>query len=202
MEYYLNRSYLTELADNCIARTSEVGSSGKNELITDILKKGKGRFRYEYKRSFKCLKMLISASFKMNLYKHNFKTSSDLFIERVLELTTKHRGDRNKFRIDIFSFKNHSCGILSTAIYSGSIGELRGEFLKLDASDVNQGIFLIAEDGTEYRVGLYVTNTNSKQVFQIPGYLTAGDYDLELRTFLNPGKLLQKARLSKTLIIH
>jgi len=125
----------------------------------------------------------------------NFKASPNVFLEQVAELTKMHE-------IDIYSFTNHSHGIFSTTLDSGSVAELRGRHLKIDVSDLNQGIFLIGKDGKEYRVSVYVTNMNTKQIFQIPDGLNAGDYVLELRAFLNHGKLMQKKGMTKILTVN
>ena len=70
----------------------------------------------------------------------------------------------------------------------------------MDTSDENQGIFLIAEDGTEYRVAVYVTNTDSTQIFQIPE-LTAGNYELQVRCIAKNNKKLTIGYHYKTLTV-
>ncbi|RXQ95715.1 DUF4469 domain-containing protein [Ancylomarina salipaludis] len=104
-------------------------------------------------------------------------------------------------KIKISSFKNYGTNSLFSALGSGSIVELRGKFLKFDSTDKYQGIFLLKEDGSEYRVSLYLTNRPNRLIFQIPLDLNPGWYKLELRTLHSGNKALLRAKLNEVLKI-
>ncbi|RZT96043.1 uncharacterized protein with Ig-like fold DUF4469 [Ancylomarina subtilis] len=113
----------------------------------------------------------------------------------------KRLGRTNDPKIKIYSFKSFNSNSFFSALGSGSIVEIQGEFLELDSTDTYQGIFLLKEDGSEYRVSLYISNTLNRQVFQIPVDLESGRYKLELRALNKSNKTLCRAKLKKTLKI-
>ena len=104
-------------------------------------------------------------------------------------------------KIKISSFKNYGTNSLFSALGSGSIVELRGKSLKFDSTDNYQGIFLLKEGGSEYRVSVYITNRPSRQIFQIPENIDSGRYKLELRTLHRGNKALRRAKLKELLNI-
>ena len=228
MEYYLNKNYLKASADDCIARTSTVGVLNKEDLISEISKEGTGITPYEVEAIFKRLEVVVTESlrkgysintplinispsvsgifdnwddtFDTKRHKLNFKASSGVLIKQAAKQTKMHKIDPKKLIIDIFCFVNHNSEE-SNELHPNGIGELCGSHLKLDASDKKQGIFLMAKDGTENRVEVYVVNTHGRQIFQIPDNLTPGNYTLELRTLPNQGKRLHKGSLPKPLVV-
>ncbi len=229
MEYSLNKNYLTQTPDDCVARPSTIGIMSKEDLIQEVSQQGTGITPYETESIFKRLETVIidclkkgyaintplinitpsvtgvfvnyEDSFDKHRHQLHFKVRSGVLLKRAAEETKMHKVDRKKVIIDIFSFTDHLNVEASDQLQPGSVGQLNGKRLKLDATDENQGIFLIADDGTENRVSVYVTNTNGKQIFQVPADLTAGNYKLELRALINKGKVLQTGSLNKTLIV-
>jgi hypothetical protein len=229
MEYSLNKNYLTLTPDDCVARPSTIGVMSREDLIREISQEGTGITSYETESLFKRLETVIidclkkgyaintpliniipsvtgvfanyEDSFDKNRHHLHFKMKSGVLLKHAAEEIKMHKVDRKKVIIDIFSFTDHLNVETSDQLQPGSVGQLNGKLLKLDATDENQGIFLIADDSTEYRVSVYVTNTNGKQIFQIPGDLIAGNYQLELRALINNGKVLQTGRLNKTLVV-
>lgn len=229
MEYALNLNSLTATPDDCIARPNTIGILDREDLIREVSKEGTGITQYEAESIFKRLETVITDSLKKgyaintpllnitpsvtgvfenyedsfdkNRHQLHFKVRSGVLLKRAAEETKMHKVNRKKVFIDIFSFTDHLNVDMSDQLHPGSIGQLNGKLLKLDPADLNQGIFLIAEDGTETRVSVYVTNTNGKQIFQIPADLTAGNYKLELRALVNKGKVLHVGNYDKTLIV-
>ena len=82
---------------------------------------------------------------------------------------------------------------------------LTGSKLKLDASDPDQGVFLVkstgAGTGTATRVARVMTNKPSEQLFVVPTSLTAGSYRLEVRTKHKNSTQLKTATLGATLTV-
>ena len=60
-----------------------------------------------------------------------------------------------------------------------SVGRVTGQHLKLEASDEQQGVFFIAEDGREIRAPMYVTIKPAQVIFTTPA-LDPGDYTLRV----------------------
>ncbi|MBD3250941.1 DUF4469 domain-containing protein, partial [Candidatus Uhrbacteria bacterium] len=72
----------------------------------------------------------------------------------------------------------------------GGLGQVTGYRLKFDPADVGQGIFFVAEDGTETQVVVVGRNKPTELLFLVPERLTAGPYTLEVRAILpNRGDL-------------
>mgnify|MGYP003574390420 CR=1 FL=1 len=229
MEYYLTRNHLKSTPDVCAARPSTIGVLTKEDLIREVSKEGTGITPYEAESMFKRLETVVADSLEkgysintplLNIspsvtgvfdnwgdsydktrHQLHFKATAGVLLKKTAEQTKMHKIDRKKVAIDIFSFTNHGNGEIADEMHPNDIGQLSGNLLKLDPSDENQGIFLIAEDGTEHRVSVYVANTNSKQIFQIPGELTSGNYKLELRAIFHNGKVLQKGNLPNSLTV-
>lgn len=85
-------------------------------------------------------------------------------------------------------FINHNTNERNSTVTPGGMGEIIGYRLKFDESDTQQGIFFIAEDGTETRAQIVGANQPSKLLFIIPE-LTAGDYSIEVRSIYNENEL-------------
>lgn len=217
VEYYLHLNALTEDPDDCIAKASPIGVLTREDLIKECCKEGTGITPYEAESMFKRIETVVvetlekgysintpliniapsitgvfenwNDNFDVSRHKLRFKSTAGVLLKKAAEKTTLHKIDRKRAVIDIYSFTDHSAGKETDIVIPGGIGELKGKRLKLNPSDENQGIFLIAEDSTEYRVTVYVTNTDSSQIFQIP-QLPAGNYELQVRNIpLNTTKL-------------
>ena len=81
----------------------------------------------------------------------------------------------------LLEFFDHNSGERNAVMTRGGIGRITGHRLKFDPEDANQGIFLIAEDGTETRITVVGMNKPSQLMFSIPGSLPPGTYTLEVR---------------------
>jgi len=79
-------------------------------------------------------------------------------------------------------------GQINTIVTPGNMVSLVGNRLKMEPENINHGIFFIAEDGIETRVGYVGRNMPTELVFLVPNALQSGAYTLELRTYSN-GKL-------------
>jgi hypothetical protein len=77
----------------------------------------------------------------------------------------------------------------------GQIASIRGSLLKFDDADENQGIFFMAQDGSETKVSQVVKNKPSELLFFAPEGLS-GTYSLEVRVIPARYKALKKGQLS------
>ncbi len=69
----------------------------------------------------------------------------------------------------------------NSVLTPGGMGQLVGHRLKFDPADADQGIYFVAEDGTETQVVIVGRNKPADLMFMVPESLTAGDYTLEVR---------------------
>jgi hypothetical protein len=76
---------------------------------------------------------------------------------------------------------------------SGGIAKIIGDNLKVISGESNgQGIFFIANDGTETIANLVIDNNPSRLTIVVPETLAAGNYSLEVRTYYNKSQVSKK----------
>lgn len=86
-------------------------------------------------------------------------------------------------------------------ITPGGIGHIKGNDLKLDATDPQQGVFFVATDGTETKIASIARNKPSELIFMIPNPLAQGTYRLEVRTIFHNTKNLRMGVLPMQLTV-
>ena len=90
----------------------------------------------------------------------------------------------------------------SAAIKAGSVMELTGARLKFDASDEEQGVFLLTSSG-EVRCATIIENKPARLLVLLPADISAGEFSVEVRTRLgsdrNPRKNVKSGKYAKTL---
>ncbi len=92
-------------------------------------------------------------------------------------------------------------GSMNDVLSPGGVGDLRGNDLKYDHEDPQQGIFLVASDGTETRMDTIIRNKPSNLIFMIPESLAAGTYALEVRAILTGITSLRTGSLEAELTV-
>lgn len=81
----------------------------------------------------------------------------------------------------------------------GGGGQILGDLLSFDQADPNQGIFLVAADGSSTHVEVVMRNTPRDLIFLVPAGLSAGEYRLEVRAQF--GASLRTGRLAQALTV-
>ncbi len=92
-------------------------------------------------------------------------------------------------------------GERDSVLTPGGMGQIIGHRLKFDPTDPAQGIFFIAEDGTETRVTVVGRNKPGELMFLVPEGLAAGEYTLEVRAILKGGTKIRSGRLDEVLTV-
>lgn len=92
-------------------------------------------------------------------------------------------------------------GSRNDVLTPGNIAQLKGSRLKFDPTDPAQGIFLIADDGSETRVSVISNNKPSRLDFLVPA-LTKGTYRLEVRASLYKTNGLRSDSLPAELTVN
>jgi hypothetical protein len=80
------------------------------------------------------------------------------------------------------------------------IGQIVGEELKFDPAKPEEGIYFVAENGTETKVSVLASRTEGKLVFSIPA-LAAGNYTLEVRRVYTKNNQVRVGTLVDTLAV-
>jgi hypothetical protein len=84
----------------------------------------------------------------------------------------------------------------------GGMAEIQGDMLKIDENAVDEGIFIISENGGgEIKVSYLYQNYPKNLQFEIPDSLKAGSYRLEVRNRAHKGKGLRAGSLDFSLIV-
>lgn len=83
----------------------------------------------------------------------------------------------------------------------GGTVRLKGDNLKYDPTDADQGLFLVSGTGTATRVTKVLTNKPSELLFIVPPTLGAGTYKVEVRAKPKGSKQLRTATLGTALTV-
>jgi hypothetical protein len=89
----------------------------------------------------------------------------------------------------------------NSTLTPGGMGQVVGHRLKFDPTDEAQGIFFVAEDGTETKVAVVGRNKPAELIFMVPDSLTAGQYTLEVRAVLPMRDDLRVGVLDASLVV-
>lgn len=89
---------------------------------------------------------------------------------------------------------------IDTTLTSGNIAEIAGYRLKFDPAREDEGVFLIAADGSDtHRIAFVHHNKPRKLIVLVPAGLASSSYLLEVRTRSSPNGDLRVGRLARAL---
>ena len=94
-------------------------------------------------------------------------------------------------------FIDSNSGENNSIVTAGGLGILVGNRLSFDPADPEQGIYFIAEDGTQVKVEVIGHNRPSNLTFIIPDNLAAGDYTILVKS--KAGNTSKEGKLERTL---
>lgn len=121
-------------------------------------------------------------------------------LREAIELLSVEKVEPTPPRPVLQVFRDIGSDTINELITPGSVGEISGRRLKMEPEDSDQGVFLIAADGTETRVETVIRNKLSNVIFTIPDRLTGDEYEVELRTkMVNNSNGLRTGRLDTVL---
>ena len=90
----------------------------------------------------------------------------------------------------------------SSSVKAGTIMEITGSRLKFDATDAEQGVFVLTASG-EVRCEPVIENKPARLLVMLPATIEAGEFTVEVRTRLDssrkPTKTLKSGRHGRTL---
>lgn len=123
-------------------------------------------------------------------------------ISEIARNLTVEKVEAVKPRPSLQVFKDVETDTTNEAITPGGPGELIGNRMKVsDSEDEQQGIFLIAGDGSETKAETIIRNKPANLIFIIPEELESGEYELEVRTTQKNGEALRSGRLDTILVV-
>ncbi|MBI9065594.1 MAG: DUF4469 domain-containing protein [Marinilabiliaceae bacterium] len=130
-------------------------------------------------------------SFDPDRHELKFNIRTGHLFSKVAEDIKPVKVNPRQSGINIVSFFDHASGTTNDVLTPGSIGELQGNLLKYDDSDEQQGIFFIDTQQIATKCSVVAHNAGTKLMFAIPSDLTAGIYEVEVRTGLRTKAIVQ-----------
>jgi hypothetical protein len=101
----------------------------------------------------------------------------------------------------LLEYQDINTGSSNSVLTSGGIGQIVGEELKFDINNSTEGVFLVAQSGTETKISIIATRTEGKLMFSIPTGLASGNYTLEVRRAYTKNSLIRKGTLNEVLTV-
>ncbi|MCC2545929.1 DUF4469 domain-containing protein [Hymenobacter sp. BT175] len=120
------------------------------------------------------------------------KAEQGLSVEQVRADTVQPQPDQ---------LHDFSSDTTNDRLTKGGTARLTGERLKFDDTDVTQGLFLVATDGTETYLTRLLTNKPSELLFMVPATLANGQYRLVVRAKPFGNQSLRTGELGSLLTI-
>lgn len=209
IKYFLLENKLTENPDDYFARVQSTGAAELEDVVERILQQGSTVTRADIysvmEDFFTTLERMVLegrtvrtpvANFGISI-KGTFDGPEDSFDANRHEINARvNPGRRLRATIrtrarpvkqesitrrpNIMAFIDLETDARNDTLTPGAMGRISGHRLQFE--DVpEQGVFFIAEDGTETRVEAMGRNKPSELIFMVPDTLTAGDYVCEVR---------------------
>jgi len=176
-----------------------------NELtytVNELLATGKSvntplvNYRLSIKGSFSGADELFDS--EKHRVKINCSKGKDIRLDYDALKVEKVRQEKILSIID--EFVDYATMIENDRLTPGATAEIKGEALKLDPPDTDQGLFLIASDSTETRVSVYLHVKPTSIIFNVP-VVPAGAYELEIRRKLRSSTVLHRAKFLEKLTV-
>ncbi len=230
IRYVLLKNALSDDPDDYVARVISYDSVGLEEVIERMVQQGSTVTRADIvsvlEDFYTAIKGLLLNGVNVNTPLANFRLSIK---GTFRDITDRFDADRHQLRAVItagsrlrrairfegrpvkeespvrfrpypVTYTDLNSGEHNQTLTPGGLGQIEGYRLKFDADDPLQGIFFIAEDGTETRVRVMGENRPGKLLFLIPD-LAPGSYRLEVRTLYQGTGFLRTGRLSDRLTV-
>lgn len=230
IHYSLNENKLTSTPDDFRAVVHPIITSGHEQVIEHMINQGTTVNRPDILASlegyFSAVESMVLAGHNVNTPIANFGASikgvfdspSDQFDHTRHQLCARvtpgvrlrkaiaHSGiirkqEAKRRQPAPTEFIDINSGERNDLMTPGGMAQLYGHRLQFDASQAEQGIFLIAHDGNHTRVEVLGSNRPSKLVFMIPDGLAPGQYTLEVRAILRFSQDLRRGSLATHLTV-
>ncbi|MBI9062263.1 MAG: DUF4469 domain-containing protein [Marinilabiliaceae bacterium] len=208
LKYSTRNNPLTTVEDDCIAQTHDVETLTEKDLLNEIVVPGgvtntqlqavvtsmkevilkKLRQGYGIRTALVHYYPTISGvftddedSFDPNRHSVNIKTTPNKEVKEAAASIRTQKVTAPKRIPFIQKFIDTASNTRDNLITPGLVAEIKGELLKLDPTDLSQGVFLIDSNKTLHRCEKYIRNTPTNLIFYIPGDIPTGQVELRVR---------------------
>lgn len=119
-------------------------------------------------------------------------------LRNQLKASTVQKAEADTRAPNLIEYIDFGSDTRNSTLTPGNAGQISGHRLKFDGADPTQGVFFVAEDGTETTAVTVMTNDPGKLLFLIPP-LPAGSYFLQVRAAF--GQTKRTGALQTTLTV-
>lgn len=112
-------------------------------------------------------------------------------------VTEKVRGKQRRPRIR--NVEDHGSGTNNSTLTPGDAINITGSMLKHDPNDKQQGVFLLAADGTEIKMDPAIYNKPKTLIVMVPADVPSGEYELEVRSIVRRTATIRRGRFDSSL---
>jgi len=228
LKYSTRVNPLTTVADDCIAQIHDVETLSEKEIIDEMVVPG-GVTHTQVQAVVTSMKEVIlkklrqgygirtplihyyptisgvftddEDSFDPNRHSVNIKTTPNKEVKEAAAFIRPQKVTAPKRIPLIQKFVDTATNTRNKLITPGLVAEIKGELLKLDSTDLNQGVFLIDSNKTLHRCDKYIRITPTNLIFYIPGNLPAGQVELRVRMKMENDSKLREGIYSDLLIV-
>lgn len=120
-------------------------------------------------------------------------------VEELHEQITLEKVTGSKRRPVLRTFTDVTTETTNEKLTPGGVGTIRGNWLKTNPGDPDQGLFIIGSDGSEVRVDEIIRNMPKELIVMVPETLPPAPLDVELRTRIRHSNGLRAGRLDHAL---
>ncbi len=221
LKYSLTENLLTPQPDDYNARPQDVKSHDLESIISQMLEKGSTVTRTDilavlnnffevtgtitangeaintdlFKTNFSITGVFDGATDTFDKNRHTIKvnTNAGKVLKEVLDKIPLEKTMAPEATPHILEVKDSVSGSVNDQITSGGVLEITGGLLKIEGDHPENGVYLVANEGTKNKVTTLVDNKPAR-LFVILPTLTAGEYTLQITTQYNGGAGLKNPR--------
>lgn len=223
LKYSLTENLLTERTDDFSAQTHPSGSHDKEAIIARMLQRGTLLTRTDIlavlngfdetivdimlegghvnlpllNTSFSISGVFEGAtdSFDANRHKLNINLTKGTLLREAEKKVKLEKTSTIVPQPQILEVKDSVSGKVNEVLTSKGVVELRGHNIKVEGDNTACGLYFVAEDGTELKAAVLVTNKPSSVVAMMPALAAGKSYQIKLVTqYTGSGTYLKTPR--------
>lgn len=230
IRFWLQKNPITPDPNDCLARVQPIKVLSHDDIVKEVIKLDpmltETNVNAVLPMAYKAIAQQVADGNHVNLPLANFRPSvSGVFtsaadgfdpsrhlVRTSISAGTLLNAEMEKARVEkilqplpcpiIIEYFDVKAKLSNGIVSPGYIGTIIGDELKFDGNNDAEGIYFIAEDGTETKVTVIATQTEGKLSFNVPSTLTPGDYHIEVRRQYKSNNELRRGTFSETLHVN
>ena len=227
IRFWLQKNPITPDPNDCLARVQPFKVLSHDDIVKEVIKLDpmltETNVNAVLPMAYKAIAQQLADGNHVNLPLANFRPSvSGVFtsatdgfdpsrhlVRASISAGTMLNAEMEKARVEkilqpapcpvILEYFDAKAKISNGIVSPGFIGTLIGDELKFDSNNNNEGIYFIADNGTETKVEVIAVQTEGKLSFNVPATLTPGDYHIEVRRQYKVNGELRRGVFGETL---